>query len=227
MLMRQKKQKPKNPIPLQFDAYYHVYNRGVNRQQTFFKRDNYHYFMRLYAKYIPSVAYLYAYCLLPNHFHFLLKTKSVEQQKAEALATLKRQTNFSLPSNWDETFTPLKPSQQFSNFFNAYAKAINHQRNRSGSLFERPFKRILVDTDAYFLKLIIYIHRNPQWHKIMPDFRDWAYSSYHTLLSDRPTRLKRDDVLDWFNGVNDFQTIHQQAIDIKDIKPLLLEDLVD
>jgi hypothetical protein len=57
---------------------------------------------------------------------------------------------------------------------------------RTGALFERPFKRIPVDTASYLMQLIVYIHQNPQKHLFKWDFRDWNYSSYHKLISPPP-----------------------------------------
>ena len=67
---------------LQLDTYYHIYQRGNNRQTIFFKRKNYLHFMRLYAKYIAPVAATYAYGLIPNHVHFAIRTFSLEEQRA-------------------------------------------------------------------------------------------------------------------------------------------------
>ena len=177
------------PAPLQYGKYYHIYNRGNNRENIFFEKHNYRHFLELYAKYIVPTADTYVYCLLRNHFHFLVRIKTVEEQ---------------------ETLRVLKPSQQFGNLFNAYAKAINKAYNRTGSLFQNPFGRIEVASDAYFIWLVIYIHQNPQKHGLIDDFRIWPHSSYRTLLSTKPTRLKRDDVLAWFDGVDNFVVLHQQ-----------------
>lgn len=55
--------------------YYHVYNRGNNKEDIFFEKANYHYFLQLMNKYISPVANIYSYCLLKNHFHILICTK--------------------------------------------------------------------------------------------------------------------------------------------------------
>jgi putative transposase len=55
----------------------------------------------------------------------------------------------------------VKPSQYFSNLFNAYAKAFNRAYHRTGALFQRPFGRIEITSDAYFMQVVVYIHRNP------------------------------------------------------------------
>jgi REP-associated tyrosine transposase len=118
----------------------------------------------------------------------------------------------------------LRVYQVFSNFFNAYTKAINKAYGRTGSLFEHPFGRIEVTSEAYYSRLIIYIHRNPQKHGFVTDFRDWPYSSYHALLSAKPTHLNREDVLNWFGDLDNLVATHQQEITERQIGVLAPED---
>ena len=202
-----------SPAPLQHGQYYHIYNRGNNRENLFYEDRNYRYFLKLYARYIKPVTDTYAYCLLRSHFHVLvyIKTEEEQEQTFRVSETLK-------------VFKVLNPSRQFSNLFNAYAKAINKAYQRTGSLFQHPFGRIPVTSDAYFVRLTTYIHHNPQKHGFVDDFRDWPYSSYHAILSQKPTRLKRDDVLDWFSGTAAFQSAHQQAVNEATISPLIADD---
>jgi hypothetical protein len=103
------------------------------------------------------------------------------------------------------------PSQIFGNLCNAYAKAINKAYGRTGSLFEHPFGRIPVTSDGYFMNMVTYIHRNPQKHGFVDDFRDWPYSSYDAILLEKPTRVQRIVVLEWFGGLDNFLVEHQQA----------------
>jgi putative transposase len=202
-----------SPTPLQYGTYYHIYNRGNNRENVFFEDRNYRYFLQLYAKYIEPVADTYSYCLLPNHFHFLVRIKS-EEEIRETLRVLETLRVSTAP----------KPSQQFGNLFNAYTKAINRAYERTGSLFQNPFGRKRVDSDAYFVWLITYIHHNPQKHGMVDDFRAWTYSSFHAHGSDRSTRLKRDDVLAWFGGLEAFQAYHHRQITDHQVAPLVPDD---
>ena len=78
-------------------------------------------------------------------------------------------------------------------------KLIKEQEN----FFEEPFRRILVNNDAYFTELIYYIHHNPQKHGFVNDFSVYPHSSYHAHLSKAMTRLKRDEVLQWFGNNNE------------------------
>lgn len=87
--------------------------------------------------------------------------------------------------------------------------------NRKGSLFNRPFKQKEVTNDTYFTKLVHYIHANPVHHGFVKTIEDWPFNSYHTFLSEKNTLLKRNEVLDWFNGRQEFKRFHEQPIDIK------------
>ena len=202
-----------SPAPLEHGQYYHIYNRGNNRETIFVEDRNYRYFLKLYAKHTEPVADTYAYCLLRNHFHFLVRIKTVEEQQK----TLR-------VSETPRISSTLRPSQQFSNLFNAYAKAINKTYGRTGSLFQNPFGRVAVISDAHFVDLIAYIHQNPQKHGFVEDFRAWLYSSYHACLSRKPTRLMREEVLDWFDGSTAFQAFHRQAVNEARLVPLVPDD---
>ncbi len=187
-----------SPSPLLYDTYYHIYNRGNNRENIFIQERNYEYFLNLYFKYIAPIAETFAYCLLRNHFHVLLRTRAEE----EITETLTRK-----PLGAEQYL-----SQQFSNFFNAYAKAINKAYGRTGSLFQHPFGRVPVTTDRQFWNVIAYIHQNPQKHGFVKDFREWKWSSYGIILVEKPTKLRRDVVLDWFGGKESYLEMHQQWV---------------
>lgn len=204
-----------SPTPLQYGVYYHIFNRGTNGENVFTEKRNYLFFMQRYAKYVEPVAATYAYCLLKSHFHLLVRIKTPEEQENEK--TLKV----------SETFRVLEPSRQFSNLFNSYAKAFNKLYGRTGSLFEHPFHRVEIETDAHFQSLIAYIHRNPQKHGFVDDFRVWPYSSYHALESQRPTRVQREAVLEWFGGQESFLAFHTSDVRGDAIRAIMLEDTKD
>jgi REP element-mobilizing transposase RayT len=205
--------------PLEYGGYYHIYNRGNNRENIFIEKRNYSYFLKLYAKHILPIADTYAYCLLKNHFHLLVRIKEEEEiylhpTGLEDLLDVKDPSGVKKPS----------PSQCFSNLFNAYKKAINKAYNRTGALFQRPFRRIPVMDDGYFVRLIVYIHQNPEAHGMIEDYRDWPYSSYHALVSSKATHLDRQAVYQWFEDSETFETVHQLPICLQDIAPLVTDD---
>ena len=163
--------------------YYHVYNRGNNGENLFIDPDNYFYFLRLYVKYICSIADTFAYCLMKNHFHFLIKVMEDVQSKSI--------------------------SRAFSNLFNAYAKAFNKYSNRHGSLFERPFKRKLINSQAGLIQVVCYIHSNPVKHGFVRQPTQYEYSSYRAYQFSQATFVKKKECLDWFSGLGGFINYHQ------------------
>lgn len=149
--------------PLENGKYYHIYNRGINGEILFKEKINFEYFLGLYTNHIDPIAETYAWCLMNNHFHFLVRIKE-----------------------FDETHTKkqISPSQSFSNLFNAYTKSVNKKYNRHGALFERPFRRKEITDETYFQNVITYIHNNPVHHNICDHPLGYPWSSYVTCLSE-------------------------------------------
>lgn len=197
------------PSPLFPDKYYHVYNHGVHKNNIFQRDENYLFFLQKYKEHIEPVIDTFAFCLLPNHFHFAVRVKS----EVEIL----NQTGF---KNLSGLELPKFVSQQFSNFFNSYSKSFNKQQDRKGTLFLKPFKRNLVDTDEYFRNMIHYIHYNPVHHAFVKDLRDWKYTSYESYFSEKATKLKREEVISWFGNKKEFFEFHKNEIDEKMIYEL-------
>ena len=99
-------------------------------------------------------------------------------------------------------------SQQFRKFFQSYAMAFNKQQNRTGTLFQTPFKRALVDNDQHLTRLVYYIHANPQLHGLIDDFTQWQWSSYKSILNDKLRKIKNNEVLNWFGNIEGFKKYH-------------------
>jgi len=200
--------KAQNTMPIFIEnQFYHVYNRANGDDKLFYTDANYLYFLEKLNSYISAFVEIYTYCLIPNHFHLLVKVK-------DTMTTPVRFNQLILSggegSNKPDRFNSLI-TQAFSNLFNCYAKSINRQENRSGSLFERPFKRKLIDTEEYLRMIIIYIHLNPVHHQITQSFENYRWSSYQTLLGDQPTKLPRKTIYDIFEGRDRFIEDHQNA----------------
>ena len=117
-------------------------------------------------------------------------------------------------------------SQHFSNLFNAYTKAINKAYGRTGSLFEERFERIEVSSSDHFIKLIHYIHFNPQKHRFVDDFRMWPWSSYQAIASSSKTNLNRTEVIKWFSDEDHYEAYHSGPVDEVTIRALVYKDLV-
>ena len=186
------------------DATYHVYNRANGNEILFMTDENYRFFLAKYNQYISPIAHTYCYCLMPNHFHFLIQIKSEAELKIEFGDKLK------IDLQGFENLEGLI-SQQFSNFFNSYVKAFNKQNNRKGSLLMHPFKRKRVTDIKYLLKLVHYIHYNPIEAKLCETPTQWHFSSYTSLISKTDTTLKRQEVINWFNDIDNFIYLHTKA----------------
>jgi REP element-mobilizing transposase RayT len=158
----------KNIYPLEAECFYHIFNRGINSQKIFFNDRNYHYFIKLMESKISSVVNIYAYCLLQNHFHILVKIKS------------EKEIRLMFPHK-DTIEVSKIISQQFSNMFNSYTQAINKHYGRTGKLFELPFRRKLISSHEQLINTIHYIHNNPVKHGITTIPVIYCFSSLFTI----------------------------------------------
>lgn len=204
------------------DQYYHIYNRTIDKQAMFKSEANYEFFLKKYDEYLSPVTDLFAYCLLGNHFHCLIRVRSVDHLSGFSInPNLKESAGYSNLGNGD--LTSKSPheiiSHQFRKFFQSYSMAFNKQQGRVGTLFQTPFKRVLIDSDTYFTQMVYYIHANPQHHGLTNDFRDWKWSSYKRILLDKPTKLKKSEVINWFGDKAAYEKYHS------DHHELLSDDL--
>ena len=80
-------------------------------------------------------------------------------------------------------------------------------------MFERPFRGKLIDDEKYLKNLILYIHQNPINHNVADTIEDYPWSSYKPIISSKPTKIKRDFVLDLFGKKTNFIFVHEQSKD--------------
>lgn len=195
---------------LQFDEFYHIYNRAIGSDKLFITEKDYDYFLKKIERFIIPVADLFAYCLIPNHFHLLVRIKSED--------------NILKVSTCKGNASPLSfVRRSFSNFLNSYSKSYNLAHQRLGRLFLYPYKRILVENEDYLISLITYIHRNPIHHGLTKDYDTWLYSSYKNIISNQLSLIKKEEVLALFDSVDDFVTHHQENIVKPDFRKYLQE----
>ncbi len=132
------------------DNFYHVYNRGAHKSRIFFTDGNYEYCLDLMRKY--TVKYrvsTIAYCLMPNHYHLLLR-----QNAGGSIGRFLQTT------------------------FNAYTQAVNKQQKLHGTLFESRAQSLHVDSETYLLRLVCYIHCNPVAAGLVTSPEQWRFSDY-------------------------------------------------
>ena len=192
--------------------YYHIYNRGNNGIDIFFDSGNYLYFLKLYDQYIYPIAETYAWCLMKNHFHLLVYIREEKDILRDSL----EYSTVEIPKILD-------PSKQFGHLFNAYTQAINKRYDRTGSLFERPFERKRVTSEKYLKNLIYYIHNNPVHHGFTTRSIDYPRSSYDSVLSDKPTKLQREDVIAIYGNKKNFVDYHCNEQDLDEILNFLMD----
>ena len=125
------------PVPVEYGNYYHIFSRGINRCTVFFEERNYPFFLQKYAHYVEPIADTYAYCLLGNHFHTLVRIRTVEEQ--ESCFTLNQ-----LPGS----IQPKEPSQHIGNLLNSYANSVYKPFDRTGCLFQHSLGSIAVTPDT-------------------------------------------------------------------------------
>ena len=141
---------------------------------------------------------------MPNHFHFILKAKS----------------QIDLPENFKKTGLHSEAcffSKAISKLMSSYTQSFNKVYQRSGSIFESPFKRILIDSEEYLRNLIIYIHQNPD------NFQQYKFSSYLAMISNSETHVQREKVIEIFDNTENFVKCHQNKnLNINFVKDLKL-----
>jgi REP element-mobilizing transposase RayT len=126
-----------------------------------------------------------AYCLMPNHYHFLLRS-----ERDDAIGRFVQR------------------------LFNSYTQAFNRQQTRSGTLFEGRAKSILIDNEGYLIYLCRYIHLNPVVAGLVAKAEDWPYSNYLEWIGARPgTLVDRDFMCSYFANAEEYRTFIEETIE--------------
>lgn len=179
---------PRRQTPFVPDVYYHFYNRGNNRQSIFFQPENYLYFLHGMKKYLVPVAHIVVYCLMPTHYHLLIKVKTSEVFKTSEVSK--------------------QVSLAMQRFLISYTKAINKRFERVGSLFQGQFQAKPVQSYHHLLNLCVYIHVNPVKDGLVPEPADWIYSNYLEWLGQRDgTLVDREFIQEHFGSPIEYKEL--------------------
>ena len=217
-------------IPVVNGEIYHIYNRSNGQQEIFLSAKDYQRAMDVFSFYLygkPSLRFSFynrlpkdqkskfledlysnkkvvdviAFCLMPNHFHFLLRGLNG------------RGIN-----------------QFISNFQNSYAKYFNIKSTRSGSLFQQNFRAVRIESDEQLIHVSRYIHLNPITSylvRTMEELENYRWSSYPDYIRKGKTYIRKDIVLDHFRSIADYKQFMANQVDyqrkLDRIKHLLLE----
>lgn len=192
------------------NEFMHIICKSIGGSLLFKDEENKFYFLRKYLQYTTGYLSTYAYILLDNHSHFLVKCKGSDKLEAH-LKTLNEGTLKTHQKKYLNKEIDFSQAIEFQmkDFFISYAMAFNKKNGRSGSLFVNPFRRIRINDEPHLQQLVIYIHANALKHNICKDFQKYRWSSYLPILSDKKTELKREGVLDFFGGKDNFVVLHK------------------
>ena len=210
--------------PVQPDTSYHIFNHANGFENIFRHEANYYFFMEKYRKHIDPIAETYAWCLMPNHFHFVVRIR----KRSVIINTLSKTNTFPKVLNFGKDLKDINEisntdiekylSKQFANFFSSYTQSFNKVYRRMGSLFIKNFKREPITDKTHFLNTIIYTHRNPIHHGFCKQFDEWPYSSYNEIISGSATSIEIEKLLKITNGLDNFMQIHQRSLNKLDIE---------
>jgi putative transposase len=188
---------PRRHLTFQPGYYYHLYNRGNNRQNIFFERENYLYFLRLLRRYLIEQALeVLAYCLMPNHYHLLVYCKT--NRVTDGMRSLSL----------------------------AYTKAINCRYNRVGTVFRGRYQASWVDREAYLQHLVQSIHLNPVKATLVKSAEEWEFSSYRDYAGLRKGTLPQTQMIrELLGSESAYQSVlKQQQSSISVVRSLMLDE---
>lgn len=146
-------------------SVFHIYSRGNQQKTIFYTEANYFYFIRKMEKELLPHSHLLGYCLMPNHFHWLVQIKANEQNAENSNA---HAANFSKATGI---------------LLRSYARAIQKQQQFTGSLFQQNAKSKLLATRNDILTCLNYIHNNPLKANLTSKTNDWKFSSLNEYLT--------------------------------------------
>ena len=156
------------------DCTYHVYNRS--NEKLFYSRENYIFFLNKIRLQVSPYADIIAYCLMPNHFHMMLKANEAGVE------------TYNSPTKTHVQ----KLSQGLGSLISSYTQAVNNQRNRRGGLFAHRTKAKMLNEakNDYLLNCFLYIHQNPIEAGIVDKLEDWEFSSYLDYIRKRNGKMR-------------------------------------
>ncbi|HEX9934899.1 MAG TPA: transposase [bacterium] len=163
---------PRRSIPLLGDHYYHIYNRVIYGRKLFYSSQDYVDYLNLFKQIdFLSSCRLIAYCLMPNHYHYLAYI-----------------------------IDPELFSKKMMFFFNKFLKSLNVARHESGRYFVNRFQAKTVNNERYLIQLCCYIHLNPLKTGLVKSLEDWPFSNYLDFMGKRRGELWDKTFFDKFIG---------------------------
>ena len=172
------------PREVSKSGFYHVFHRGVDLFDIFEDDEDREFYLKRLARYAFEYGIeIHAWCLMSNHTHLLLRADH------KALSELMRKLG------------------------SVYARKFNMRHHRSGPLFEGRFGSVPVETDAQYVSVVRYIHRNPVLHREKVFLGDYPWSSYGEYIAAAPVYCELGFTLSMFGSLKEFVRFHEETRD--------------
>lgn len=168
-------------------AIFHIYNHAIDNFMLFYDEEDYDHFLNIFKNKLERIpATIFAFCLMPNHYHFLIRQES-----------------------------EIQIYRLFNHAYISYAKYYNNRYNRKGHIFRSPLQHIYVSTKTYLIQLCKYIHLNPVYANLVDKPEDWQYSNYLEWINKRKSQFFKENIhkiyfpdpQDYINYVNSISVI--------------------
>jgi REP element-mobilizing transposase RayT len=174
---------------MQFEKgrFYHLFNRTNNHELLFPLKENYTYFLQKFETHLRLHCAVFAYCLMPTHFHFLVRIEGNDS---------------------------LLISKNIAILLRSYTRAINKRFSRHGNLFQQNTKAKLIDDESYLLTLMNYIHQNPTRAGLTKRLADWEYSSYRAYAGmQNGTLSEKGLMMRYFKSSEEFVRYSEEVVE--------------
>jgi putative transposase len=198
------------------NKHYHIVFKSIDGLLLFRSDADYSVFLQRFYKFTNLAVENWAYCLLNNHAHFIVKLKTHEEVirnitdidlAVQTVAMKKLLVNSNDESVFDEML-----ERQLNSFMVSFVNYTKNKYGHNGGVFQKPFKRVVITTDAHLQQAIVYVHANSVKHNISNDYERYIYSSYISISKNTNTYCEREKVIDFFGGANKFVELHTAQV---------------
>ncbi len=199
--------------PFYFDSHYHLVFKCHGDLLLFKTDDNKHYFLRRFTFFLSLYIDCWAWCLLNNHAHMIVKVRSASEIETAINALPEADKTVSM-KKWvtqidnERCFNEVM-ERQVGRFMVSYTNSYNKFFNRTGGLFQSPFRRSMIQDESHLQQAIIYVHANTQRHSLIRDFRNHKFSSYHEIVLGKSSLVNVSRVLEFLGGKEKFIELHE------------------
>ena len=194
--------------------YYHIVCKSIDGLLLFQDNQDYKTFKERFKIFTGDFLDVWSFCLLTNHTHHIIKTKTSSSvyQLIQQIPNKERTNSMKhfYEERENEIFFNKVIERQMNSFLVSYANYVNNKYERKGAIFQKPFKRIQIDGEAHLQQAIIYTNANAQKHQLVKDYKKYPFSSYLPVVQNDHSWVDSKNVLEFFNGINNFIFTHDQ-----------------